>query len=540
MKRAKYRAVIVLTIVMVCIHNYSSAQEILLPLGSAFKDQTVLNTDEREIGFTGTGLFPVAEGSVQTPYYLSKDSAQIAPSWFKRKLFQEHFVEIQGEDYFLSIDPLLNVNLGRERGIESHNLFQNTRAFQVSGEVMNKVSFYTGFYENQAKFSSFHTAYFEDRGEKRANGAQTAYNTINAVVPMGGRTKPFKEDELENAFDFAQSMSYVRYRPTKFLALQFGNTPNFIGWGHRSLLLSDNSFNASTLRADVTLSEKWSYSTLFSKHLNLFRRLKGVDNTVEEPYEKKNYSAHYLTFKPTEKLTLGIFEATVFYREDSISSERAHPLFYNPVIGVNSAVFGWEAERAKNLVGLNFAYVVGTKNLLFGQVATDRLGSETEYGLQIGWRSRDLFGVKNLNFHVEYNKSSDRLYAANNWRMAYTHFNLPLAHTLGNGFDEVVGRINYMYKNIYINLHSVLYEANQPMENKSNLFESALLPTEKDRHRVHYNEIEVGYLFNPRTNLRLFSKVVYRTSVGESAGNRNSGLVFIGLKTGLFNQYFDF
>ena len=515
-------------------------QERLLPLNNRFKDNYILADDRNSNPFIGTGLFPISEGNVGTTYSAENKAKDTIRNWFARKLFHEHFIEISGDDYFLTIDPLLNVNLGRERGIEEHQLFQNTRAFQVSGEVLNRVSFYTGFYENQAKFSSFHTAYFKERGERRANTAQTAYNTINAVVPMGGRTKPFKIDELEDAFDYAQSMSYVRYRINDNAALQFGNTPNFVGWGHRSLLLSDNSFNASTLRGDFSFFDKWNYSIMHGRHLNLFRRIKGVENTVEEPFEKKNFAAQYLTFSPNKKLSIGFFHATVFYREDSISSQWFHPLFLNPVIGVNQVAFGWENQYAKNLLGLNIGQVIGKNHMLYGQLAMDQNARGTNYGVQLGWRSRNLFQLKGLHFQIEYNKASDHLYAADNWRMAYTHFNLPLAHTLGNGFDEIVARLNYTFKGAYISLHSILYQSNQPMQHKTHLFESALAPIQIDETQVLYNEVEVGYLFNPRTQLRLFGAAVYRMSNTSSFGDRNTLLIHVGLKTSLFNQYLDF
>jgi hypothetical protein len=508
------------------------SQELLLPMNSMFKDEYLLSTyGDSEIGFKGTGVFPATQGAIERVEYLEADSSS-RYKWLRRKLFHEHFAQVKGDDYFIFFDPLINGAVGRERGIAQNNLFQNTRGFQVSGEVMNKVSFFTSFYENQARFASYQQDYFSDRSEQRIVGGN--YIKEHAVIPGGGRTKPFGDD----GFDYASSMSYVRYRPSKYVALQFGNNPNFIGWGHRSLLLSDNSFNATTLRIDITLGEKWNYSILNSKHLNLWRRQ--FTNAVESPYEKKNYSAHYLTYKATERLTIGLFESTVYFREDSIQSQWMHPLYFNPVIGVNTAVFGWENQDAKSLVGLNFAYSLGKKHLVFGQLATDELSSSPQYGIQLGWRSADLFGVKNLTAHMEYNKATERLYAANNRRMAYTHFNLPLAHTLGNGFDEVVGRASYMYKSFYIQTQGIFYQSDQAMEFQSNLFESRELELQFDRQNVLLAELEVGYRFNPRTNLCAFTKVIYRQSEGETAGLRTTGMVFFGLKTRLFNQYMDF
>ena len=327
--------------------------------------------------------------------------------------------------------------------------------------------------------------------------------------------------------------------------MQLGNTPNFVGWGHRSMLLSDNSFNATALRGDFTINEKWSYTVLRSKHLNLYRRIRRLDGeifstAVEEPYEKKNYGAHYLTYQPVPQLTLGFFEANVYFREDSIHSQWMHPLYFNPVAGVNTAVFGWENQHAKSLVGMNAAWQIGRNHLAFMQLATDDLSQNVEYGVQLGWRSKNPFSIEGLDLHLEYNRATERLYAANNRRLAYTHFNLPLAHSLGNGFDELIFRLSYMYKNIYFQFHTVYYQANQMMENQTHLFLEKSKPTLNDKVTVNYNEVELGYRFNPRTNLRLFTKLVYRNAETASEGSTEAALVFFGLKTGLFNNYMDF
>ena len=78
------------------------------------------------------------------------------------------------------------------------------------------------------------------------------------------------------------------------------------------------------------------------------------------------------------------------------------------------------------------------------------------------------------------------------------------------------------------------------MEGQSNLFESRELESQFDRQNVLLAEVELGYRFNPTTNLCAFTKVIYRQSEGELAGQRNVGMFFFGLKTRLFNQYMDF
>ncbi len=523
-----------------CISFFSAAivaQEMLLPLGKRFQQQYYLTSDGD--GLTGNGVFPATEGQFGKVYANQVDTSHRAKKWLKRKLFDEHFAEISGKDYFFSFDPLVNLHVGKTDNSDSTTLFQNTRAFQVQGEVMGKIAFYSSFFENQARFADFQTAYFEDRGEQRYSESKGYYDTINATIPGGGRTKPFKE----GAFDYASAIAYVRYRPADFLAIQLGNHPHFVGWGHRSFLLSDNSFNFTNLKMDWQLGDKWSFTTMHGKQLNLFRRIRRLGDTtfvttVEEPYEKKNFSAKYLSYKPIPQLSIGFFEAQVYFREDSIQSKWMHPMYFNPLPLVNTGVFGWENKDAKSLLGLNFAWNFWKTKVLYGQFVTDELGSVPQWGGQIGLKANEPFGVKGLFIQGEINTATSQLYAANNRRLAYTHFNLPLAHSLGNGFSELVAHVHYAFNRIYLDFQTVYYEAERPVHNMQALFNTRG-EYEKERTTVLLLETELGYCFNPRTNLSAFVKGVFR-SERIAAAESTTNLFFVGLKTNVFNRYFDF
>lgn len=491
---------------------------------------------------------PATRNGCFNPYAIRVSPAQlhsnylIDKSWLARKWHKEHFLEIidttsEKKDVWLVINPIVNLQAGKENP-SGRTVFQNTRGAEAHGRIKN-VEFYTAFFENQARFAQFQQAYFDARGEQRLN-ALGEYVTDNAIIPMGGRTKPFKDD----AYDYASSTSFVRYTHKfgndfgKKLALELGNTPHFVGWGHRSLLLSDNSFNATSLKIEFEINAKLTYTKINAKHLNVMRRQ--FTTSVESPYEKKNYSAHYLAYKPSRNTTIGFFEATLYFREDSVQSQWMHPLYFNPVPLLNTAVFGWENQAAKSLLGINFAQRIRDNHLLFAQVATDQLGQNSAYALQVGWTWLNPFRLHNLTLHTEFNKASERMYAAENRRLAYTHFNLPLAHTLGNGFDELIGRVFYHYKSFYTQLHCVMYQSDQPMFDQSHLFESRDSPVNSNQQRVSYNEIELGYMFNGRTQLSVFARGVYRYSVGELEGANTTTMVFFGIRNRLFNQYTDF
>ena len=79
-------------------------------------------------------------------------------SFIKRKLFEEHLIEIKSKDYKIYIDFLPDFVAGKELD-ESKNTWLNTRGFQLGGTIGKKFSFYTSAYENQALFPAYLQSY---------------------------------------------------------------------------------------------------------------------------------------------------------------------------------------------------------------------------------------------------------------------------------------------------------------------------------------------------------------------------------------------
>lgn len=506
--------------------NTLAQEEILTPLGSTTKDIYLLAGDSNSLT---NGYFPTARKNVGYEYHEKEEDR----NWIFRKLFREHLIEKRTNAYFIAVDPLLNISLGDERlqNNSEEYLFRNTRGAQAMGQIGDKFAFYTAFFENQARFVDYRNAYFMDRGEQRYNGLE--YLTSNAVIPNGGRTKPFKT----TGFDYASSMSYVRFKPVAQLNIHVGNNPSFIGWGHRSFLLSDNSFNFTHFKVDWNILPNLTYTLVRGKQLNLLR--KRYTNLVEPPFERKGIGMHYLSYQPIKNVSIGVFESSVYLRDEATSVQSLSNYFYNPLIGLNTAVIGSENEAVRNFMGFNIGWRIAGNHLLYAQGVSGDLSSQ-QYGIQFGYRNSNLFTVKNLNIQLEYNKASDRLYAARNRRMAYTHFNLPLAHTLGNGFEEIIFRARYSRKGIYANIQHVYYTANQLMHLKTALFDAKSDYVQDTPVSVNYSMAELGYVLNEKTMLSIYGRGVYRQSSSDLEGNINHGMIFFGMRSNLFNNYMDF
>ena len=496
------------------------SQQRTIPLNSFYKDQIFSN--KLETPYLKGSFFPV----VLEDYHLIKVINDSTKQYYDitHILFQKHLIELKEEEFFMTIDPIIDFTIGKNfSDTTSRRIFQNTRGLNIQGDIKKNFFFSASIYENQSRFNPYETAYYKALGELYP-GSDSSYHTQNAVVPGLGRTKPFKID----AFDYASSSGFFVYKPTSFLRIFAGNNQQFIGDGHRSLLLSDNSFHAPYFRIDWTISLKFLFSYMRAKHLNLLR--KPVSSSVESYYEPKGFSINYFTFLPNKKISLSLFEGSSWNRGDSIISKKVHPLFYNPIPFISFITLQGK-EEVSTVFGVNLSWQIAKKHRIYGQFGLT--GFEIEKNaVQIGYRGYDYFNLKDFMLQVEYNHVEKGMYEFSNRRLDYSHFNLPLAHIKGNGFDEILVRCSYEKKRVYATTQLSYYTLKSYNErNLLSVYES----NPQREGRVMFSSIEAGYRFNRKINLKLFLKWIYRTEKGETILPTNS--ISIGLKTGIFNSY---
>ena len=152
-------------------------------------------------------------------------------------------------------------------------------------------------------------------------------------------------------------------------------------------------------------------------------------------------------------------------------------------------------------------------------------------GIQLGVRFYDL--IPNSMLQLEYNKVGAELYASETPTMSYTHYNLPLAHPKGQGFDELVVRANISIKRFYGETKTICYWL-------KNYNEQDLQPIDLGTNSVDdfilHQQVEIGYRINPKINFCVFARGVYR----KSDIDENQMLIHVGLSTNLFNSYNDY
>ena len=497
----------------------TSAQQNLLPLHSFYKDQLFGKTLPK------TGFLPANESDFDLINAINDSSPQYYT--VTDILFKKHLIEIHGEDVYLTISPAANISYGKDFGdTNERNITHNMRGIFVEGDFFKNFSFSTAFYENQSRFMRYETDYYTSLGERYVVNDST-FSTQNAVVPGAGRTKPFKED----GFDYAYATGYFVYVPISSVKIAAGNNPQFIGAGHRSIFLSDNSYNAPYFKVDWNFASKWSFSYMRSRHLNLFRRPEG--STAENYYEPTGYSVNYLTYNPTEKWSISLFEGGVWNRGDSVESRFSHPLYYNPVPFVSALALDGKNEVSA-LIGINLMGKISENHMIYAQVGLNNLNSD-KLAYQVGYRGYQLFGVTPLMLQLEYNHVNSGFDQNPNSRLNYSHYNLPLGHVKGSGFDEFILRSSYEYKRVYGQLTSVVYALND-FSPVAHLIDGA--EAVKSDGTIIYSNIEVGYRFNRKMNLSIFTSYTYRSDSNSSDQPINA--VNFGMKTALTNHYKDF
>lgn len=103
-----------------------------------------------------------------------------------------NFFEVDNKDFFLAINPVLQVTMGSE-----DKMFLNSRGVTVRGMIANKIGFVTSITDNQERGPQF----FQD-----------AVKSLRAV-PGNGFYKDFKT----NAVDYFDARGYISFSAVKIM-----------------------------------------------------------------------------------------------------------------------------------------------------------------------------------------------------------------------------------------------------------------------------------------------------------------------------------
>ncbi|HLP62873.1 gliding motility protein RemB [Flavobacterium sp.] len=469
-------------------------------------------------------------------------------SWWGRKVWNENTVAIQGDDYWFTLNPVLDLQLGKSDPSTTDFTYVNTRGVQIRGGLGSQLNFSATIYESQGRFADYFNRYAVSI---RPSGGNPA------VIPAIGIAKDFKTD----AFDFPSAEANITYAPSKHFDLQLGHGRNFIGDGYRSLLLSDGSSSYPYFKINTQF---WKI-----KYTNIYSWMKDIRNevTVDRTYATKYMAAHFLSWNVNKKLNLGFFESVVWSNQNQRGFDMS---FVNPIIFYRAVEFSSSSRSGNALLGLTAKYKWNNQFNFYGQFLLDEfsLGDvkagekswKNKFAYQVGAKYYHAFTIKNLLLQLEYNHVRPYVYAHSEVLTNYGHNNQSLGHQWGGNLRELIAIARY-YKGRYfadakltVGKRGLDFADSGTISNYgSNIYrdydedryaDNYVVVGQGNKTNVFIADVQAGYLINPQTNLKLFGSLIYRNFKPEEDTltdfKENTTWFSVGLRCDIFNWYLDY
>lgn len=504
---------------------------------SAIED-TFVHTSIWPMQTSQLGNQNVLNWTVDNPNKAWERSALPYTSWVGRKLFNESFIHVENDDYAFRIDPVVDFSIGNQNtSIETpySTTWNNTRGFYIEGRIGHEVSFMTSYLENQSVFPTYVSSRVDSMG----------------VVPGYGVARDFGT----YGTDYGIANGVVAYRPSKFFTFSLGHGKNFIGDGYRSLFLSDASFNYPYFKIETSV---WRI-----KYINLYSQMTDIRPSVTQNgiYKRKYTTMHFLSWQVTDDFNLNFFESIVW--SDSTLQGGFQIDFINPVIFYRPIEFAVGSQGGNALIGLGSSYRFFKKYKVYGQFIIDEFSAasiaenegdwKNKFGWQLGVKGVGTFGKARWFALLEWNAVRPYTYSHREVVTNYGHYNQPLAHLWGANFSEVI------FKNHWdIDRITADFQFNfgyQGLDTANSNWGGNIYQSYRDRERDKNNDIgqglranriivdlKLGYLVNPSTRLTTELGFRYRTEYYDNPNFNtfSTNFVYFGIRTDLFNRYFDF
>ena len=468
-------------------------------------------------------------------------------SWFGRKFWNEHMVQLKTKDFWFTLDPGVDLQVGKDTDADI-DTYNNTRLVYTQGGIGKQINFFAVVYESQGRFADYYNRFTESL---RPSGGNPG------IIPGRGIAKRFRDD----SYDYPVATGHVSYTPSKWFNVQLGHGKLFFGDGYRSLLLSDNASPYPFFKLNTTV---WKL-----KYTNTWMSLRDVRREVTEDgaFRTKFVASHYLSYNITKRLNIGLFESVIWEN----SNDRGFDFNYvNPVIFYRAIEFSTSSRAGNALIGLSAKYKFTDRVNAYTQVVIDEFSSgdifggekswKNKYGYQLGAKYYDAFGLKGLYLQAEYNRIRPYTYSHNTITLNYGHNNQSLAHTLGANVSEFTSIARYQKGRWFGDLKVIVakrglefeppaedvpyYGGNIYGDEDLRPFDTGVEVGQGNTTDFFHTEIQGGYVLNPATNLKVYASLIYRDfkPMENTATNFENTTTWVnfGIRTDLFNWYYDF
>ncbi len=380
------------------------------------------------------------------------------------------------------------------------------------------------------------------------------------VLPSMGMTRG-----LSN-FYASYKEAHINFKPNNIFNFELGYGRNFIGHGHRSLLLSDFSSSSPYLKIQTSI---WNlkYTNLFSIYDNIFN-VEGA----RELYQQKYVATHFLEWNIGDRVSLGLFESVVWERDQGNYHRGFDVNYLNPIIFYRPVEYSIGSPD-NMILGAQLAVKLTQHHQIYGQLVFDEFLLDelkadfqyfimsnkdiqhgwwaNKYAIQAGWKATSLFGIPTIFARLEANLVRPFSYAHSYPTQAYTHNNMSLAHPLGASFLEGVSELSYTKGRWMVNLQYNISKQGSASSVLTNTGNNLQLSTNTRANtygnyiaqggtfKTKYLKTSTSYLLKKEWKAALELGFIYRES-GQGHNFRADKMAYLRFRTNLFKQHFDF
>ncbi len=450
------------------------------------------------------------------------------------RFFSDDLFKWENENSSVRINPLFNFEIGND-GQTGDNWLVNTRGAMVEGNLGDNVGFYVDILENQATFPGYIDKFANER----------------EIVPGQGKRKAFGE----NGHDFAQSNGYISYNAGPWFNFQVGFGKNFIGDGHRSLFLSDNTYSYPYLKMTATFMK--------AKYMMMISEFKHFDRDItlgDTRYPTKYGAFHYLNWNIGERFSLGLFESVIWAAEDTVGNRGIDVNYLMPLVVFRPVEYNLGSPDNMTM-GLNLKYILWRDAAIYGQFVLGEFKFDEVFSGKKWWANKqgfmagveifNLFNIQNLDIQSEYSLVRPYTYSHYNSVTNYGHFNQELAHPLGANFRESISFLRYRINRWNFEFKTQIatkgLDAEENISYGGNIHKpNESRPGDYDHHigqglksNLSQTELNIIFLINPRNNMNLTLGARHRRMSNELE-TVNGNYIYAAFRTSLRNFYNDY
>lgn len=430
----------------------------------------------------------------------------------------------------LRVFPMVNLLSGVDVNSEhTRGTFETGAGVGIGGDWGKKLSFYADGWVNHGRYPLYVENYMLDKN----------------VYP--GRGVARYDGAGFSNWDFT---GYLSYSPLYPFNIQAGVGKNFWGEGIRSLYLSDQATSYPFLKITTTI---WNI-----KYVNLFNvmyDIRGSGGDYDD-FTLKYSTMHYLSWNISKRVNISLWESVVWQNRDNDNLRGFDVNYLNPIIFYRPVEFA-QGSSDRVTIGTSFSVKVGGNTKIFGQIALDEFLLDSvlagngwfgnKHALQIGAKSYDVFNVKGFDLRGEFNLIRPFFYQHVSVKQNHSHFNEPLAHTLGNNLFEGILAGSYRRDRwVFDGRIMVAQYGNDPdsLNLGGDIFRSDVAPPRPiSGHRIGQGvkhwllsaELRVGYVVDQHLGLRI--ELGYLPRYLQIEGDMHyTHFLQVGVRTALWNR----